>query len=159
MEERLIGGKVDLLCTVMAPSTVLEIHVVYTPASGELAGRECKLEPGYIKDYLQLPRCPRPDEYALFPSNTLFLDLASASGHMSTESNLVDANGERRALSNPTTPHKRVQFRLGFRARVSCGMRCCSRGRLWMGRASPLFAGDELPWALAAEKGAEQGDV
>ncbi len=111
--------------------------MVYTPAIGALAGRECKLAPGYIKDFLEQPRFPRPEEYAKFPDNTFFIDLAEASGHMSEESGL------------------------GYRARPggSCGARCCSRGRPLMGRASPLFADNELLRASAAETGAGQGGV
>ncbi len=93
--------------------------MVYIPAIGALAGRECKLAPGYIKDFLEQPRFPRPEEYAKFQDNTLFIDLAEASGHMSEENNLVDANGERsdKLESNPSTPHKGGLRGLGYLAR------------------------------------------
>ena len=72
IEERLLGGTTDLLCTVVEPLKDLEIHVVYTPASGENAGRECKLARKFVEEFLDQPQHPLPSEYEPFPRKTCF---------------------------------------------------------------------------------------
>ena len=124
-----MGGTVSLLCTALAPSRWLDIHVVYTPASGELWGRECKLAPGFIKEFLEQPRRPEPSEYEPFPPLTHFMDLAMASGTMPRENSQLYPDGARCAVaSSKTTPNKLVRPW----TRSSCGLRC-GTGR--MGRS------------------------
>ena len=124
LDELLLGGSIDLVCTVEHPYMNLELRLIYIPASGELAGRECGLTPTFIEQFLDQPRRPRRDEYHLLPPSTYALDLACASGHLPTANSLLDSDGRRRPAENPTTPPRKNCRWGAARARRGCGMRC-----------------------------------
>jgi hypothetical protein len=124
LDELLLGGSTDLVCTVEHPYMNLELHVIYNPASGELAGQECKLAPTFIEEFLDQPRRPRRDEYQLLPPSTHIIDLACASGHLPMANSLLDSDGRRRPAENPTTPPQKHGRWGAARARRGCGMRC-----------------------------------
>ena len=137
-----MGGTVSLLCTALEPCRSLDIHVVYTPASGKLWGRECKLAPSFIEEFLEKPRCPEPNEYEPFPPATHFIDLALASGNMPKENSQLLPNGGRRAAANPQTPPNKLGRSW---TRSSCGMRC-GTGRMGQGsRCTTAFGSDPTP--------------
>lgn len=94
--------------------------MVFIPASGELWGRECKLAPSFVAEFLEQPRRPEPNEFEPFPPETHFIDLALASGNLPKKTCQLYPSGFRRAAASPQTPQK--QGRLGTRS--SCGMRC-----------------------------------
>ena len=127
-DELLLGGNIDLVCTVEEPRKNVNLRVIYVPASGELAGRECTLAPTFIEDFLQQPRCPRRDEYQLLPPSAYIIDLACASGNLPMATNsLLDSDSSRLSRAEiPTTPQApQKRGRLGVaRALCKCGMRC-----------------------------------
>jgi hypothetical protein len=124
LDELLLGGSTDLLCTVENPYLDQKLQVIYTPASGELAGQECTLSPTFIEEFLDQPRRPRPDEYQLLPPLTHIIDLACASGHLSMATSMLDSEGRRRNAEHPTTPPQKHCRWGAVRARRGCGMRC-----------------------------------
>lgn len=154
LDELLLGGSVDLVCMLAPPCKDPELCVVYNPASGPLAGRDCMLAPSFVEDFLQQPRPPRPDEYHLLPSSALILDLAAASGHLSMATNrLLDSDAARKLAASPMTPPQK-HGRWGMaRARGGCGMRC---GMSSMGPRGARGQGADARRLAASEK---QGGV
>ena len=153
LDELLLGGSVELVCTVVHPRNLgrkdLELRVIYIPASGELAGRECTLAPSFVEKFLQQPRPPRPDEYQLHPPSADIIDLTPASGHQSMANNhLLDVDGRRKPADNPTTPPQKHGRPGTARARGSCGMRCGSS----MGLRGALAQGADARRSAASEK-------
>jgi hypothetical protein len=124
LDELLLGGSTDLVCAIEHPYMNLELLVIYVPASGELAGKECKLASTFIKEFLDQPRHPRRNEYQLLPPSTYCIDLACASGHLPMANSLLDSDGRRRPAENPTTPPQKQGRWYAARGRRGCGMRC-----------------------------------
>ena len=92
LEGSLLGS---LLCTAL--NRTLDLRAVFTPASGDLCGLKCSLDPRFVRAFLDQPRRPQQGEYAPLPPETLFFDLASAVRHLPLESSngpvRVDSNG------------------------------------------------------------------
>ena len=155
LDELLLGGSVDLVCILVPPRKDAELCVVYNPASGPFAGRDCMLTPSFVADFLQQPRPPRPDEYQLLQPSALILDLAAASGHLSmANSSLLDSDGARKLAASPMTPPPQKHGRWGTaRARGGCGMRC---GMSSMGPRGARGQGADARRPAASEK---QGGV
>ena len=153
LDELLLGGSIDLVCTVENPYLDQELQVIYIPASGELAGQECKLASTFIEEFLDQPRRPRPDEYQLLPPSTHIIDLACASGHLPmANSGLLYSDGRRRTAENPTTPPQKHCRWGAVRARRGCGMRC---GMSSMAQHGALVQAAEARRSTASEKAGE----
>ena len=153
-DELLLDGSTELVCTVEEPNKALELHVIYIPASGDLAGRECKLHPTFIEEFLQQPRRPRRDEYALLPPLTYIIEIACASGHLSkANSSLLDSDGMRRPTEYPTTPKRSGRWGAA-RVRRGCGMRC---GMSSMGQRGVLAQGATARHPTASEMAGQGG--
>lgn len=161
LDELLLGGEPYLVCIFEEPHKVMEVGVIYVPASGELAGRECKLTPSFVEDFLRKPRRPESTEYSLLSPSASILDLNVASGHMArAENSLLDSDRARQGEANLTTPPPQMYSsgRWGVdRFRRGCGMRCGMRSmNLRRAPAQAAKASDSTALESAGDAGLTQ---
>lgn len=148
LEESLLGGTVSLLCTAL--NRTLELRVVYTPASGDLCGRKCSLDPRFVTAFLDQPRRPQPGEYAPLPPEMLFFDLACAARHLPLES----SNGPARAVdSNRSHGEEKSSERLILRWRSRTRHSMCGMASMSAMSRRGLSQAIEARQAGAAEAG------